>query len=99
MNGVTTNPPRTAGWTVATHPVSAPESADLLRRYYTELIIRYYGRPTTDAEVTAVLAEMPSDDLVRPTGEFLVARRDGAPVGCAACGSSTPPPWNSPGCT
>ncbi|WSS23935.1 GNAT family N-acetyltransferase [Streptomyces sp. NBC_01190] len=80
---MTTNPPRTAGWTVATHPVSAPESADLLRRYYTELIIRYYGRPTTDAEVTAVLAEMPSDDLVRPTGEFLVARRDGAPVGCA----------------
>ncbi|MFC4031410.1 GNAT family N-acetyltransferase [Streptomyces polygonati] len=81
-NGTRTNAVPAAGWTVAPHPVSAPESAALLRRYYTELIVRYYGRPTTDEEVTATLAEMPSDDLVRPTGEFLVARRDGLPVGC-----------------
>jgi GNAT superfamily N-acetyltransferase len=83
MTGVTTNDLRATGWTVAPHPVSAPESDALLRRYYTELIIRYYDRPTDDAEVTAVMAEMPSDDLARPTGEFLVARREGAPVGCA----------------
>jgi GNAT superfamily N-acetyltransferase len=71
-----------AGWTAAAHPVSDPDSADLLRRYYTELIERYHGRPTDDAEVAAVLAEEPSDDLTPPTGEFLVARGDGRPVGC-----------------
>ncbi|WP_329139604.1 GNAT family N-acetyltransferase [Streptomyces sp. NBC_01476] len=71
-----------AGWTVARHPVTAPESDALLRRYYTELIARYYDRPTTDEEVTAVMAEMPSDDLAPPTGDFLVGRRAGVPVGC-----------------
>jgi GNAT superfamily N-acetyltransferase len=74
--------PRPPAWTAGPHPVSHPESAALLRRYYTELIIRYYGRPTDDAEVDAVLAEEPSDDLTPPTGEFLVARLDGAPVAC-----------------
>jgi GNAT superfamily N-acetyltransferase len=54
----------------------------LLRRYYTELVSRYYGRPTDDEEVSAVLAEEPSDDLARPTGAFLVARLGKAPVGC-----------------
>lgn len=68
--------------TPAPHPVSAPESSALLRRYYTELVVRYYGRPTDDAEVDAVLAQEPSDDLTRPTGEFLVAWVEGAPVGC-----------------
>jgi len=74
--------PGATGLTVAVHPVSAPESAALLRRYCTELIVRYYDRPTTDEEVTATLAEMPSDHLARPTGEFLIAHRDGVPVGC-----------------
>ncbi|BBB01633.1 putative acetyltransferase [Actinacidiphila reveromycinica] len=72
-------PARTTG----PHPVTAPESRLLLRRYYTELVSRYYGRATDDAEVDAVLAQEPSDDLARPTGEFLVARIDGVPVGCA----------------
>lgn len=79
---MTTNDLCPAGWTAAPLPVSHPEAETLLRRYFTELIIRYHGRPTDDAEVAAVLAEEPSDDLVPPTGEFLVARRTGAPVGC-----------------
>jgi GNAT superfamily N-acetyltransferase len=82
MGAVTTTRTRAAGWTVAPHPVTAPESAALLRGYYTELIERYHGRPTDDAEVDQVLAEEPSDDLVLPGGEFLVARRGGAPGGC-----------------
>jgi GNAT superfamily N-acetyltransferase len=79
---VTTNDLCTADWTAAPLPVSHPAAADLLRRYYTELIVRYYGRPTGDAEVAEVLAEEPSDDLARPTGEFLVARLAGVPAGC-----------------
>jgi GNAT superfamily N-acetyltransferase len=82
MCGVTTYAPHAAGWTVAAHPVSHPESAALLRRYYTELIVRYHGRPTDDAEIDEVLAQEPSDDLVLPGGEFLVARRHGVPGGC-----------------
>ncbi|SEN83705.1 Ribosomal protein S18 acetylase RimI [Actinacidiphila rubida] len=79
---MTIHDPRAAGWTAGAHPVSGPESAALLRAYYTELIERYYGRPTDDEELAAVLAEEPSDDLTPPTGEFLVARRDGRPGGC-----------------
>jgi len=79
---VTTNDPRAAGWSAAAHPVTDPQSAALLRAYYVELIERYYGRPTDEEELAAVLAEEPSDDLARPTGEFLVARRDGQPAGC-----------------
>lgn len=78
-----TTTPLPGVWTALPHPVSAPESAALLRRYYSELIVRYYGRPTDEAELSAVLAEEPSDDLTPPTGEFLVARRDGEPAGCA----------------
>lgn len=79
---MTTNNLRAAAWTATPLPVSHPDAAALLRRYYTELIVRYHGRPTDDDEVAAVLAEEPSDDLVLPTGEFLVARLDGVPVGC-----------------
>lgn len=79
---MTTHDPLTGAWTVAAHPVTDPESAALLRAYYVELIERYHGRPTDDEEVAAVLAEEPSDDLARPTGEFLVARRSGRPAGC-----------------
>jgi GNAT superfamily N-acetyltransferase len=82
MCRVTTYDLRAAGWAVAPHPVSDPDSATLLRRYYAELIVRYHGRPTDDEEIDQVLAEEPSDDLALPTGEFLVARRDGAPGGC-----------------
>lgn len=79
---MTTHELRRAAWTAGPHPVSAPESELLLRRYVTELIVRYYGRPTDDREIDEVLALEPSHDLIRPTGEFLVARRDGLPSGC-----------------
>ncbi|MEU3463594.1 GNAT family N-acetyltransferase [Streptomyces sp. NPDC006733] len=72
----------TAQWETVTLAPDHPEAYALLRRYYTELVVRYYGRPTTEAEVDEVLLEEPSGDLVAPTGHFLVARRDGAPVGC-----------------
>ncbi|UWE09683.1 GNAT family N-acetyltransferase [Actinacidiphila bryophytorum] len=79
---MTTHDLRTAEWTAAPLPVSHPDSVALIRRYYAELIARYYGRPTDDPEISEVIAEEPSDDLVPPTGIFVVAGIDGAPVGC-----------------
>ncbi|MBY8881266.1 GNAT family N-acetyltransferase [Streptomyces sp. PLK6-54] len=82
MGRVTIDHVRAAGWTATAHPVSGPDSAALLRAYYIELIERYYGRPTDEEELAAVLAEEPSDDLTPPTGQFFVARRDGTAAGC-----------------
>ncbi|MFC9474613.1 GNAT family N-acetyltransferase [Nocardia sp. NPDC056952] len=60
-----------------------PEAAGLLRLYLAEMISRYYGRPTDDAEIDQHLADgHDSDDLAPPTGLLLIARRRGAAVGC-----------------
>ncbi len=73
--------------TIAAEPVGAPDSAALLRAYYTDIVDRYYRhhehRAATEADVEAAMAEETSGHLVPPHGEFLVARREGAPVGCA----------------
>ncbi|SHL46310.1 GNAT family N-acetyltransferase [Actinacidiphila paucisporea] len=79
---MTTDDLCTADWTAAPLPVSHPDSVTLIRRYYAELITRYHGRPADDAEVSEVITREPSDDLVPPTGIFVVARIGGAAVGC-----------------
>ncbi|MBY8855570.1 GNAT family N-acetyltransferase [Nocardia sp. CA2R105] len=59
------------------------EAAGILRLYLAEMISRFYGRPTDDAEIDRHLAEgHGSDDLTPPTGLLLLARRGGAVVGC-----------------
>jgi GNAT superfamily N-acetyltransferase len=63
-------------WTVAPEPI---EATNLLRAYFTDVASRYYGRPATESEVDAALAEDPSDDLAC----FLVGRYAGIPSGCA----------------
>jgi GNAT superfamily N-acetyltransferase len=63
-------------WVITPEPIG---TTDLLREYITDVASRYYGRPATEAEVDAALAESPSDDLAR----FLVGRYDGVPSGCA----------------
>ncbi len=63
-------------WTVAPEPERMPS---LLRDYFTDVASSYYGRPATEAEVDAALAEDPSDDLAC----FLVGRLGGVPSGCA----------------
>ncbi|MFF2388032.1 GNAT family N-acetyltransferase [Agromyces sp. NPDC058104] len=63
-----------------------PASADavaVLRRYYDDIITRYYGRPATEAEVEQQLAEDPDDDLRDDLGVFLLAYDDGRALGCA----------------
>jgi GNAT superfamily N-acetyltransferase len=62
-------------WVISPEPV---EATDLLRDYFTDVASRYYGRPATDAEVEAALAEDPSDDLAC----FLVGRYEETPSGC-----------------
>jgi GNAT superfamily N-acetyltransferase len=82
MGRVNANADHAARWETTPLAPGHPEAHALLRQYYTELVARYYDRPATEAEVDQVLIDEPSDDLVAPTGRFLVARRDGAPVGC-----------------
>jgi GNAT superfamily N-acetyltransferase len=82
MDRMTTDDLCPADWTAAPLPVSHSDATALIRRYYAELISRYYGRPANDAEISQVIAEEPSDDLVPPTGVFVVARAAGAAVGC-----------------
>jgi GNAT superfamily N-acetyltransferase len=71
-----------ADWSVVETPVTDPISADLLRRYIFDVASSYWGRPATDAEVTAVIAEQPKDELVAPNGLFMVAHLGDEPAGC-----------------
>ncbi len=66
----------TVRWIIGPESVTA---SDLLRGYFTDVASRYYGRPATEDEVDAALAEDPSDDLAC----FLVGRYAGRPSGCA----------------
>ncbi|MFU8874280.1 GNAT family N-acetyltransferase [Micromonospora sp. SL4-19] len=78
-------------WTTCLTPPDAPDAAALLREYMAEMVRRWYGRPERPEEVTAALAEMPSDDLAPPTGLLLLARHDGRLAGCA--GLRRHPDW------
>ncbi|QNA76796.1 GNAT family N-acetyltransferase [Streptomyces sp. So13.3] len=82
MGCVTATTDHAARWETVPLAPGHPEASALLRQYYVELVARYYDRPATDAEVDQVLLDELSDDLVVPTGHFLVVRRDGVPMGC-----------------
>lgn len=74
--------------TIETAAPDLPAAAEILRDYLGEMISRYYGRPTDDAEISRHLgAGHDSGDLVEPAGVLLLARSaDGGapprPVGC-----------------
>jgi GNAT superfamily N-acetyltransferase len=70
------------GWSVTRTSVHDPVSVDLLWHYFFDVASSYHGRTATDAELKQALAEDPSDDLVPPTGLFLVGRYHGVPSGC-----------------
>jgi GNAT superfamily N-acetyltransferase len=71
-------------WAVEVAAPSEPEAAAVLRDNLAEMISRYYGRETDDAEIDRHLrAGHDSDDLVPPSGLLLLARRSGEVVGCA----------------
>jgi GNAT superfamily N-acetyltransferase len=69
-------------WTVQSEE---PERADvhaLIRAYFAELTVRYFHRPTTEAEIDLTLAEYPTI-VGSPSGlgVFLVLRADGVAAG------------------
>ena len=56
----------------------------VLRAYMLDVASSYHGRPATDAEVDAALADEPGDDLAPPHGLLVIATdADGATLGCA----------------
>jgi GNAT superfamily N-acetyltransferase len=79
---VSTPPLSGQAWTVTRVPVDSVEAADLLRLYFTEIVGRYFNRRATSAEADAAIGEDPNDDLVPPSGLFLLARLYSNPAGC-----------------
>jgi GNAT superfamily N-acetyltransferase len=71
-----------AKWIITPMPVDHPDSAEILRDYYTDIVGRYYRREATASEVDSAMADEPSADLTPPTGLFLLARREGVLSGC-----------------
>ncbi|MFG3257073.1 GNAT family N-acetyltransferase [Streptomyces sp. NPDC048172] len=71
-------------WTIDREPVTGADVDEVMRQYFAEMGRRVLGRPGTEAEIRAVLAEDPHTDLRPPDGEFLVARGGGGEfLGCA----------------
>src|SRR4051794_22265463 len=64
-------------WTVDQESPDRPDVALLIRGYFAELTVRYFDRPTDDAEIDQTLEEFPADGL----GAFLVLRADGVAAG------------------
>ncbi|MFD8569150.1 GNAT family N-acetyltransferase [Streptomyces sp. NPDC059639] len=73
-------------WTIKPEPVTGPAVDDVMRQYFTEMGQRVLGHSGTEAQLEAVLAEDPHQELGPPDGEFLVARGEqGEFLGCAGC--------------
>ena len=61
---------------------TAPASAKILREYFENIIGRYYGRTAHPDEIAETLADESSDDLVFPSGIFVVVTLNDTVVGC-----------------
>ncbi|MER7764251.1 GNAT family N-acetyltransferase [Streptomyces sp. NPDC097619] len=79
----TTEPTGTSFWAVAAEPHTTPAATTLRRAYYAEVAGRYWGRLATEEEVDEGMLQDPGDDLVPPSGVFLVGRYEGRPAACA----------------
>ncbi|WP_328678281.1 GNAT family N-acetyltransferase [Streptomyces sp. NBC_00322] len=70
-------------WTLAPEAFDSPDASALRREYYDEVASRYWQRPATDEEIDEGLTGDGAEQLVPPTGQFVVGRYDGK---AAACG-------------
>ncbi len=68
--------------TLSTADPRSALGARVLRAYMDDVASRYWGRAATSAEVDQALREAPSDDLVPPTGLFVIVTVGGEPAGC-----------------
>jgi GNAT superfamily N-acetyltransferase len=64
-------------WTVSPESEHVPDVHALVRDYFAELTVRYFRRPTDEAEIEETLDEFPANGL----GVFLVLRADGVAAG------------------
>lgn len=64
-------------WTVSDEAPERPDVNALIRDYFAELTVRYFHRPTDEAEIDLTLKEFPATGL----GVFLVLRADGVAAG------------------
>ncbi|MFJ3963969.1 GNAT family N-acetyltransferase [Streptomyces sp. NPDC090036] len=69
-------------WTVTPEPFTTRDATALRRAYYAEVAGRYWKRQVTEAEIDQGLLDFPDDELVPPTGRFVVGRLDGEPLAC-----------------
>jgi GNAT superfamily N-acetyltransferase len=65
------------GWTVRDESPERPDVTALIREYFAELTVRYFHRPTDEAEIDLTLEEYPTTGL----GVFLVLRSDDVAAG------------------
>ncbi|GAA2020086.1 GNAT family N-acetyltransferase [Terrabacter terrae] len=81
--------PDAGDWVIELGDVRDPACEELLRDYYVEVSDRWYrlheGRDSTPEEIETGFPRMRSDDLIPPTGEFLVARSTEDPTLLAGC--------------
>ncbi|NDZ82227.1 GNAT family N-acetyltransferase [Streptomyces sp. SID10853] len=67
---------------MAPEPFDTPDAYALRRSYYDEVAGRYWRRPATEQEIDDGLADDGVEQLVFPTGAFLVGRHEGKPASC-----------------
>ncbi|MBT2479832.1 GNAT family N-acetyltransferase [Streptomyces sp. ISL-94] len=72
----------TTSWTVTPEPFTTSDATALRRAYYAEVAGRYWKRTVTEAEIDQGMLDFPADELVPPTGRFVVGRLQGEPLSC-----------------
>jgi len=75
-------PPTTSSLTIALVDPASSTGRAVLRRFYTDIVGRYWGRDATDREVEQAMRDEPSDDLEGDTGFLVVLREGERVVGC-----------------
>ncbi|MGW6875217.1 GNAT family N-acetyltransferase [Streptomyces xanthophaeus] len=75
-------PAATSSWVVAAEFFGTADATALRRAYYAEVAGRFWDRTVTEAEINQGLLDFPDDELVPPTGLFVVGRFGGAPLAC-----------------